>query len=78
MNHDLQVNSLFWDRDSHGLFDYESKSLVDDAILVSGCTQLVRDENALKTTLPKLDTPKTYQKLISVVYNNGSYWVYNV
>lgn len=27
INHFLEVDALFWDRDSHGLFDYESKSL---------------------------------------------------
>lgn len=60
------------------MFDYESKSLESDSIQVSGSTLVVRDANSLKTTLPKLDTPESYQKLLSVVYKNGKYWVYNV
>lgn len=27
INHFLEVDGLFWDRDSHGLFDYECKNL---------------------------------------------------
>lgn len=27
IEHTLEVDALFWDRDSHGLFDYESKYL---------------------------------------------------
>ena len=29
INHDLVVDAFIWDRDSHGLFDYESKSLTE-------------------------------------------------
>jgi len=27
VNHQAEIVSLIWDRDSHGLFDYESKAL---------------------------------------------------
>ena len=78
INQTLQVNALFWDRDSHGLFDYESKNLKVHDLTVLGCAQLVNDENNLKTTMPKFECPESYQKLLSLVYKNGSYWVYHV
>lgn len=28
INHYLVFDALLWDRDSHGLFDYESKGLI--------------------------------------------------
>ena len=37
INQTLQVNALFWDRDSHGLFDYESKNLKVHDLTVLGC-----------------------------------------
>jgi hypothetical protein len=27
INHQLEIESFFWDRDSHGLFDFESRTL---------------------------------------------------
>ena len=77
INHILEVSALFWDRDSHGLFDYESKILDDSWIKLMGCCMLVRDDADLKTVMPKLGCPENYQKLLSIVYKNGSYWIYH-
>ena len=77
INHFLEVDALFWDRDSHGLFDYESKGLVADKMQTTGCFQLVRDTNTLKTVMPKLGCPESYQKLMSIVYKSGAYWAYH-
>ena len=60
INHYLEIDALFWDRDSHGLFDYESKSLKDNKMSTTGCFILVRDENTLKTVMPKLGCPDSY------------------
>ena len=39
---------------------------------------LVRDDQSLKTVLPKLDCPRdNFNKLISLVYKNGAYWAYH-
>ena len=77
INQILEVSALFWDRDSHGLFDYESKILEDSWIKLMGCCMLVRDDADLKTVMPKLGCPEDYQKLLSIVYKNGSYWIYH-
>ena len=77
INDYLEIDALFWDRDSHGLFDYESKSLKDNKMSTTGCFILVRDENTLKTVMPKLGCPDSYQMLLSVVYKTGAYWIYH-
>lgn len=73
----MEANALFWDRDSHGLFDYESKVLSSNQMLATGCFLIARDDCALKQVIPKLGHPETYQLLLSVVYKSGAYWVYH-
>ena len=38
INHSLDIDALFWDRDSHGLFDYEFKHLKTYNITAVGCS----------------------------------------
>lgn len=71
------MNALFWDRDSHGLFDYESKTLKANQMLATGCFLIARDEATLKQVIPKLGHPESYQLLLSVVYKSGAYWLYH-
>ena len=77
ISHYLVFDALLWDRDSHGLFDYDSKGLVDNKLSANGCFLLVRDESTLKTVMPKLGCPDSYKELLSTVYKNGAYWVYH-
>ena len=77
INHFLEVDALFWDRDSHGLFDYESKGLVMSNMQAAGCFMLVRDDKQIKTVMPKLGYPDSYQGLVSMVYKGGAYWAYH-
>ena len=46
-------------------------------LTATGCFKLGRDCNTLKTIVPKLGCPESYQMLLSVVYKNGAYWVYH-
>lgn len=77
INYDLIVDALIWDRDSHGLFDYESKSLLENQLTASGCFMLARDQENLKTVMPKLGCPDSYKMLLSTVYKHGAYWIYH-
>ena len=77
INHSLDIDALFWDRDSHGLFDYEFKHLKAANITAIGCSQLARDNYSLKCVMPKLGTPEEYQLLLSFVYKHGQYWIYH-
>ena len=43
INHYLEIDALFWDRDSHGLFDYECKNLMPYQLTATGCFKLIRD-----------------------------------
>ena len=58
INHTLDVDALFWDRDSHGLFDYEFKHLKLANVQAIGCSQLARDGYSLKCAMPKLSAPE--------------------
>ena len=75
------MDALFWDRDSHGLFDYESKYLIKNNCQITGCSLLARQgEDTLKPLLPSIDTAKedsNFYPLISVVYKQNGYWIYN-
>lgn len=77
INLNLNVNAMFWDRDSHGLFDYESKTLKVNQMLATGCFMIARNDDTLKQVIPKLGHPESYQMLLSVVYKSGAYWVYH-
>ena len=39
----LKINALLWDRNSHGLFDYDSKNLTSSKLTLVGCSFLARD-----------------------------------
>ena len=40
----LQVHSLSWDRDSHGLFDYDAKYLTQSKLQFQGCSYIATDD----------------------------------
>jgi hypothetical protein len=77
INHQLEIDGFFWDRDSHGLFDFESRTLKQASLTVVGCSQLAREKTLLKSVMPSLEPPSDYQMLISVIYKQGMYWIYH-
>ena len=82
INHQAEINSLIWDRDSYGLYDYESKVLEESRTTQAGCGMLIREDNyKIKSITPLEDEdqqPKEKsQKLCSLVYKHGLYWVYH-
>jgi hypothetical protein len=78
INHVLAVDGLFWDRDSHGLFDFDSKILVTSRIQITGCSIIARNELCeMKHLIPLIDKPSNYHTLLSTVYRDGKYWLYN-
>jgi hypothetical protein len=38
INHQLAIDAFIWDRDSHGLFDFESRNLRQANLTVVGCS----------------------------------------
>ena len=77
VNQLLHVDALFWDRDSHGLFDFECKGLTSSKMTMFGCSMLAHEDCQLKPIIPLLDAPETYSPLLSAVYRQGKYWLYN-
>jgi hypothetical protein len=35
----VQIEAFIWDRDSHGLYDYESKNIVRQSMKCTGCSK---------------------------------------
>ena len=77
INHFIDIDCIFWDRDSHGLFDYESKSLKRKHLTTIGCMKIARDGYDIQTVIPGLSSPTNYQELLSIVYKANSYWIYH-
>ena len=74
----LAVDGFFWDRDSHGLFDYDSKVLTISRLKLEGCSYIAYDQNNhLKQTYPHLGNPKNYTGLLSYVWQQGNFWIFN-
>jgi hypothetical protein len=55
VNHQAEVVSLIWDRDSHGLFDYESRQLEESKLDHAGCCQVTRDKYQVVSVMPFKD-----------------------
>ena len=74
----LTVVALNWDRDAIGLYDYDYALFEISKIKILGCTFLARDEkNQLKLIMPEIESPRDFTSLLSVVFKNKSYWVFN-
>ena len=64
-NQSVEIEAVIWDRDSHGLFDYEHKNMERHSIKVTGCRKfyfksnsldiIAREEQRLKALLPNVD-----------------------
>ena len=39
----LKIGAMFWDRDSHGLFDYDARNLSDSHLMLTGCSMICSD-----------------------------------
>ncbi len=67
------MKGITWSRDSHGLFDYESKHLTKRTMKTSSATSIIRKQNELEL-LPHLtvntDDGETKQ-LLKIVNDNG-------
>jgi hypothetical protein len=68
------MKGITWSRDSHGLFDYESRHLTKRTMKTSSATSIIRKQNELEL-LPHLtvntDDGETKQ-LLKIVNDNGT------
>jgi len=72
----LVIKSFTWSRDSHGLFDYESKTLTKKNIKSSNSGRIVRRSNDVSFTRES-DQPLNVgdKELIQLNIREGNYWV---
>ena len=69
----LQVKSKTWSRDSHGLYDYESRNVATHHLEISSECQIVRSESNVGVASADLACPGN--PLLSVEPRNGQYHV---
>lgn len=71
--HFLHLKCKTWTRDSHGLFDYESKTIKENELIIEGNSQLIRrkhhiiDRNQLS-----VESMDTDEQVVCQVSNESS------
>ena len=72
------MKGITWSRDSHGLFDYESRHLTKRTMKTTQATQIIRKTNELEL-LPTdkevhEENPSTETKQLLKIINEGGKW----
>ena len=72
----IKVKTKTWVRDSYGLFDYETKDIVRNQLLIEKKGVLVREGNEIKYINGEIDeNEKDLNKLIGFSEENGIFFV---
>jgi len=74
-SHVVKVISTTWGRDSHDLFDFESKHVHSRHFDVRSSTTFVRSDDAVEVRADSAGLPQGGDSLIRVVERSGGYWV---
>ena len=75
------MKGITWSRDSHGLFDYESRHLTKRTMKTSDQVQIIRNQNELElVNLTNLNTTEPPQNetrpLLNIINENGKSFFY--
>ena len=76
------MKGITWSRDSHGLFDYESRHLTKRTMKTSEQVQIVRNQNELELiNMAALPTPLTTppadtRPLLNIINENGKSYLH--
>ncbi len=77
----LNVQALTWDRECHGLYDFDLKSADKFEGNFVGCGYIQRQKQQITVELPglapKASTAPEIEKLLSLVYKEKQYWVFH-
>lgn len=83
----MTIQTKTWNKNSFGLFDYESRDIQKKTLKVQGTCKLTRSEvmkdsvevEALNEALNRMDTPNTSKEsqLARLYYRNGGYWIFH-
>lgn len=72
------INSLTWARDSHGLFDYESRNIIRSQLQTEGDAQLLRTGNHVQLMTESLDFSllgPDHKPLLQIDQRDGQYFI---
>lgn len=71
------MKGITWSRDSHGLFDYESRHLTKRTMKTTQATQIIRKTNELELMPTNKDVPEEVlaqnetKQLLKIINDNG-------
>ncbi|CAI2384955.1 unnamed protein product [Moneuplotes crassus] len=74
----IRINSKIWNKESHGLFDYENQSFQEVTIQQSGNFFIYGADSKVFPMIPSSDMDDSESsRLLSVAYKKGRYWIYH-
>lgn len=74
----LHAKVRIWNRESHGLFDYDLKSISESKIELLGNLFIYGNSDGVKALLPSINpTDGQSKRILSIAYKNGRYWAYH-
>ena len=75
------MTSYTWDRECHGLYDFDIKNIDKAENKFIGCGFVQRNGNNIRIEHPGLAPEKEkkedIEKLVSLVYKHGKYWIFH-
>ena len=76
IRYSLKATGIFWDRDSHGLFDYDTHMVTVSRCDLLGCSLLAYDLKTLqlRQVYPQIKQP--FVNLVSIASMAQQYWVF--
>jgi hypothetical protein len=77
----VSLTSFTWDRECHGLYDFDLKSVEKVENKFVGCGYVQRNLNKIKIEHPGLavdkDKKDEIENLVSLVYQHNTYWLFH-
>ena len=75
------MKGITWSRDSHGLFDYESRHLTKRTMKTTNATQIIRKTNELELLTIQKEFPEETiasgetKQLLKIINENGKFYL---
>ena len=75
------MTSYTWDRECHGLYDFDLKNVERVESKYVGCGYVQREQNQIRIEHPGLAVDKekneNIENLVSLVYKHNKYWIFH-
>ncbi len=64
----LKIISITWNRDSHGLFDFETRHLPRNYMITHEPANLIREKDICKLISPRVDIKKDFNSRTQLLF----------